>query len=258
MSNPVNKIIKKVVRKVDKVIDQVFVSGRKSIPPRFDFFVNKYKNEIIDRMIIVRTPVNAIITNLFKVLSTVPYDKLFHLQLHIIFKNGKTVMIEKNEKLNSDVHPRINKDSEQYEIDPSFIPDNRSLGSLIHNTEQFMGDKFIQYSASSSNCQDFVLSVLKSNGIDSNDYNEFIKQDTQSIFKGHTNLRKFANTVTQAVDRASILFGRGNDNQEDDVEGGALKKPIKNKWIKHVMDYAKEHNLSFREAMGPAKKTYNK
>ena len=52
------------------------------------------------------------------------------------------------------------------------------------------------YNASSSNCQDFCVGLLKANGVNDIGVISFIKQDTKAVFEGHSGLRKFANSLT--------------------------------------------------------------
>jgi hypothetical protein len=81
------------------------------------------------------------------------------------------------------------------------------LSKMLEQTEKRMGEtKFIQYSAYSSNCQDFLYNVMKSNGINDNTILSFIKQDTKAIFKNNPTIRKLVNTVT---DTHAVLYGTG-------------------------------------------------
>ena len=90
-----------------------------------------------------------------------------------------------------------------------------------------MGDKFIPYSSSSNNCQDFILSVLKANQMDNPELNAFIKQDTSMIFKDEK-FKKFADTVTGLGEKVDII-----------AQGGRItknKKPSKkNILINNIM-----------------------
>ena len=77
-----------------------------------------------------------------------------------------------------------------------------------------MGDSFVRYSANQNNCQDFVLAVLESNGLMTPQLFDFVKQDTEAIFKNKPIIRKVVNTVTDlgavvdnAVDNAGTILG---------------------------------------------------
>ena len=66
-----------------------------------------------------------------------------------------------------------------------------------------MGGKYFTYSASSNNCQDFIKSIFESNNISQG--LDFIKQDTETIFADHHNLRKFTNTITDIGSKIDVI-----------------------------------------------------
>ena len=224
-------------------LSQVFVTGRTGLSQQFKHFLDKYGNNQIKGLMIVRNPIKEVATQFFKTFGNVPYDKLFHLQLWLTLDNSKTVMVEKNHTLNGDDQPRTTADNEIMQIDHSLVP-NITLNELMHNTASLMGKHFIQYHPEKANCQSFIISILKANGINESNYNEFIQQDAQEIFKNHPNLRKLSATITQVVDRGHLLIGQG------------VKK--ENKWIQHVKQYSKDNNVSYKDAIKLAKDSYHK
>jgi|LakMenEpi03Aug12_release.lakeMendotaPanAssembly.Ray.scaffolds.fasta_scaffold35053_4 hypothetical protein len=64
----------------------------------------------------------------------------------------------------------------------------------MRNTQKSMGSNFFIYDASQNNCQDFIVNVLRSNGIGNDLDISFIKQNTTFLF--NSNLRKISNTTT--------------------------------------------------------------
>ena len=106
-----------------------------------------------------------------------------------------------------------------------------------------MGANFITYSARRNNCQDFLMAICKSNNIgDESDY-KFIKQDVKSLFT------PFSETVSNIVTNTGARFNTA-------IYGQGIKKA--NKWLEHVKQCQKTHNLSYKEAMKKAKETYKK
>jgi hypothetical protein len=95
-----------------------------------------------------------------------------------------------------------------------------------------MKDKFIPYHPSSNNCQDFILSVLKSNGI--NDGHDFVKQNTEMIFKNKGWLSSTAKSVTDLGGYADAL-----------LKGGMLKRlrarGLSNELTDHEIDELVHH-----------------
>jgi hypothetical protein len=66
-----------------------------------------------------------------------------------------------------------------------------TFAELIHNTLENMGtNKFFSYDGRKNNCQDFMIALLQSNGLLTNQSAEFIKRDVDFIFK-NSSLRSF-------------------------------------------------------------------
>jgi len=183
------------------------VTGRKDdFPPKVRSILEKYGDARISFITINRTPVPSLITGILKAVSNVPYDKLFHLFLTLHTDKGN-LLIEKNDVINMEVNPKNRPETESMGI-PSIFP--ITLNDLIDETKSSMGDKFFRYSAYDTNCQHFVLALLKSCRITDSKYTSFVKQDTASIFKTNPALRRFANTVTDIAGRADVaLHGVG-------------------------------------------------
>lgn len=190
------------------------IKGRKGFSPNVLEFLNKHGNEIIISARIERNPIMAVIQKSLELISrkNIAYDKLFHLKLVVTTNKGNKIIIEKNENINVSNYVKT-KDAESMPINEQL---NISINELLENTKNAMGlSKFIKYSASSNNCQVFILNVLHANGIINPSYDTFIKQDTEYIFKNNPMLRKFANTITDLADRASIIIQGGNNKTNE-------------------------------------------
>ncbi len=239
------RIAKRVGGILSKRFREAFLTGRTSLSPHVAKFLSKYGNQTITDISILRTPVMSVIQKLFEQfgnLKNTDYDKLFHLSMIITLDSGKSFAIEKNEHINIIDKPVLQKSSESVRMDDSDVPDV-TLIDFITNAKQYMGNKFIPYNPKHNNCQDFILGLLKGNGINEAGYIAFIKQDAQAIFNGNVWLRKLSHTVTDIADRSQLLVGRG-------------VKRNNNAWITHVKQYANTHNISYKDAMGLAKASY--
>jgi len=166
--------------------------------------VNKYKDNLITSMSIVRTPLDSYTTlalnsvslgQFNKVRKKNGYDNYFHLNLNIVLDNGTNLIVEKNEILNIQVGTKKTSKSEVMNI-TEFSSNAITLNSLLENTKKLQGSKFYVYNASSNNCQYFIRDVLLSNNIGNPVYTDFIKQNTEDIFKNSPIFRKIANSVT--------------------------------------------------------------
>lgn len=155
------------------------------------------KGETIERMVVVRTPVEAYVGKLMHivslgkyrdVISESYYDKMFHLSLLI---NGRYVL-QKNEVISltdrGGPSKSVGKGSEvmRVKIPPPREEDDATpltFTLLLDRTKQYMGPHaFSDYCAKTNNCQDFILAVLQSNGLAYPHLISFIKQDSEIIF----------------------------------------------------------------------------
>jgi hypothetical protein len=88
------------------------------------------------------------------------------------------------------------------------VPSNTTINTFIENCLKSMGDqKFYSYSSYQNNCQNFVINLLNSNFLLTNELNNFIKQSTESIFENSPNLRKLANNLTDIDNRTRTITG---------------------------------------------------
>lgn len=158
-------------------------------------FINKYGDEIINKLVIIRVPITKIINMIIKPFNKIPYDKYFHLSLII---NDKFIL-EKNEIINFARYNKVFIHNGQY-FPPDYskiqhyiikdIPQNKTIKQFLYNTQHFMGSKYFPYNGLYNNCQDFILSVLKSNNINDINAETFIKQNVEYIKKNWPTLNK--------------------------------------------------------------------
>lgn len=170
-----------------------------------NYYINKYGDEIIKKMVIIRVPITSIFNMVIKPFNNINYDKYFHLSLII---NDKYI-IEKNEVINMAIYKKIIiKDGnymppdysniQHFNINDKIIP-NITIKRLLYNTQQYMGSSYFPYSGLKNNCQDFILSILKSNNIyDENLYN-FIKQDVKYIKNNWPTLKNIMDFSTNII-----------------------------------------------------------
>lgn len=211
------------------------VSGRKDYQPKGRDILKRYGAETIKAIEVGRDPVlpalkgvlNAISGGEFgKRVDRAEYDDLFHLFSVITLASGKKIMTEKNEVIIiSESIPARSEKAEYIQI--ANIP-SITMETLFSNNKSRMGGKYFTYSAKDNNCQDYLLSLMKSSGIGTEADYKFIKQDTKQLFEGMPGLRKFANSITGFAGKLDvILAGRGFANKEteaeiEDIEGSGL------------------------------------
>jgi hypothetical protein len=180
-----------------------------------------------------------------KKLSAAPYDDIYHLFMLLTLSDGTTVSLEKNAIITMRVNP--DRKGESQEASP---PSGLTLNELMANTAKKMGKKFLPYSAKNMNCQNFILNVLRANGMDTPTLDTFVKQDTSDLLgKEDSFLNKFSNAITDLGAKVATI-----------QEGGEVKTKKPNAWISHVKSEAERRGISYRESLRSAetKESYKK
>ena len=180
------------------------VYGSNDLPPNVRRVLDEVGDATITGADIGRTLVQAAITGIIKMVSSTPYEKLFHLFIVLHTTKGD-VLFEKNERINMTCQ-RMPSGAESAHV-PN-IPPGLTVKQLVDNTAQYMGNNFIPYAAGHNNCQDFQMGILKANRMDTPELTQFVKQNTTEIFKNPM-FRKFAHTVTDIAGAANTLFQGG-------------------------------------------------
>ena len=217
LNNTFDKIEDGFEDAVDRVENttNVLINGRGyKYSPNVTLLLNKIGDEVIIRLSLNRDPVPAMIQSLIQKLSggKIEYDRLFHLRLNIYTSNGGQYILEKNEVVNiSRGIPPSLKHGEMVNIRHSIQP--VTITNFLQNTRNLMGSKsFFSYSPSSNYCQDFIVAVLKANGLNIDQYIRWIKQNTKQVFHGNDALRKIANSTIDIAKIGDIIVQGGSIN----------------------------------------------
>ena len=176
-------------------------------------YLNAFGDRPITGMKLVKNDVSKMIVNPLNTLSGQNFDKLFHLGV-LVEVNRHWLILEKNATINLNARFSL-KNRVQQVVN---IPVDLTLNKIFEKTRGRMGANFVRYSANQNNCQDFVLSVLESNGLMTPQLFDFVKQDTSSLFKDKPIIRKIVNSVTDlgsvidnAVDTTKDVLGLNNN-----------------------------------------------
>jgi len=223
------KLAQKGVRKVGSVVlgkeraerlerygDATLFLSKLPLPPSVKEYLRKYGDEVISKATIVRNPVQKLLTGAMNAVSLgsfgkkfgrLPYDDLFHLQLWVTTPSG-VFGIEKNEVITMTFNPKPAQNAEFKEVS---VPADLTMNKLMLGSEKIQGDKWTRYDAYNNNCQDFVMSLLKGSGMGNEGDYQFVKQDTDSLFKNDSFLRKFARNLTNIGASVSTAFSGVDD-----------------------------------------------
>lgn len=209
--------IKSGIGKVIKRVKDVVTTGiRRDYPPSVRKFLLEQGNSKITSMMVRRDPIGAPLNTVLNLISLgkwnelrtkYGYDKLFHLGLEFTIASSKYV-IEKNEVINIAPAKATTKDTQTY---PIKLNGTTTLNTLLPKAQKAMGDKYFTYSAFENNCQDFILAILRSNGLGDSGSTAFIKQDLQKVTGSMpTYVRKIAQLATDIGAVANVAMeGRG-------------------------------------------------
>jgi len=188
-----------------KDVGSKLLYGRSDLPPKVKKILSQVGDDTIVSAVVYRKPVQSFIQSVIRTVSSYPYDNIFHLSIIFKTNKGQQVLLEKNAAINMDINRTITGAQSMPVVS---IPGGLTINKLIENTQKSMGSKFIPYSSSSNNCQDFIFNVLKANQMDNPELVAFIKQDTSMIFKDEK-FKKFADTVTGLGEKIDIVAQGG-------------------------------------------------
>jgi hypothetical protein len=222
--NPLEIIPKGLKAVKDKVVDiaQKVIKGRDGYSPSVTAIIEKFADQEVKSIELHRRVLPTVYTGLLNVLTLgefnkrikdQPKDKLFHISMWVKLANGKTVLVEKNEVINMKVNPKKEKEEE---VQPAgAVPAGLKFGEMLDKTQKEMGSKYFTYSARDNNCGNYIEAVLKANGMNTKETNDFIGQDAKAILKGYPRIAKLLNVITDTAGRANVLMEGGGMGESD-------------------------------------------
>tara|TARA_R110000765_G_scaffold180900_2_gene286822 strand:+ start:12265 stop:14430 length:2166 start_codon:yes stop_codon:yes gene_type:complete len=234
--NPI-KTTKRIAGETKDYVKAI-VYGASKLPPKVREILHQYGDKKITEINVCRTPLSSLLTGALNAVSLgafkkafgkKDYDQLYHLYMWIKVQ-GQNIILEKNESISMDIDASVRNGSDTMKVS---LPTDRTLtlNELMANTEPYMKQKFLTYSAKDNNCQDWVMAVLKSNGLGDDAIYSFVKQDTKSLFANDNFLRKVSNTLTDGAGRANTaIFGAGTEEDDidfDNLDWGSFTKQFK-------------------------------
>jgi hypothetical protein len=193
--------------------------------------LDNHKDEVIVKLIVVRTPILAILDKVFNVLtfgswakakSESNYDKMFHLQLRI-----NDILVEKNEVINITENLQSITDKSEQLIVSSFP--SITIGEFMKAGEDSMGTDYWLYNAFKNNCQNFIMGLLSANGCLTDEAKIFIYQPVEELVK---RIPRYMNVIAKSATGigavANRLMGKGEDGRFELSDTGGV--PWNGKW----------------------------
>lgn len=169
-------------------------------------------NEKIIEIKVARTPLSKILSfflNLTSMgqfqqrLNETPYDKLYHLFMIVKTEKGSYI-VEKNEVI---IIKKFNgKTTRDTEILEANLREGLTLNIILEKTKNNMGNAYFLYKGQDNNCQFYINQILKSNGLNTDELEKFVLQNTRVLFQNNPRFRKIVNTITDigAITTTSI------------------------------------------------------
>jgi len=198
-----------------KRVASKLIFGDNSLPENVNKFLKQNGEAKLINGSINRKAISSMINKVLNVLSwgqfqdnldKTPYDKLFHLSLNIRLSNGKIIKIEKNARIEiTQMHSIENTANDMSVSLPSI-----TLNEFVNNGYKQMKEKFFIYDAQKSNCQDFLIGLLRGSNALTSEIEEFIKQKTDKIFENMPQTQSMMNRITDLAGKLDIIVNGGN------------------------------------------------
>jgi len=203
---------KRGIRSVQRLVSSEY-------PYRVQRFIDENKDKTIESMTLYRSPITSIIKKLLYVLSLgristeelkrIGYDDLFHLYMIVQFSDDTRAILEKNQNINvsDDIRTR-GEGAESLSVPLSTRP---TLGEVLEKTQRRMGRRYFHYDFKTNNCQDWLDSLLRANGLATPDTTAFIKQNVGELLNSLppdvTQAARATTTVAALVNRGLQALG---------------------------------------------------
>jgi hypothetical protein len=194
-----------------------FITGPTHAPPAVRELLAKHGDATIQTIQVGRTPLTGVIHNILKIVSLgeieknrkkLGYDDIYHLFLLITLSDGYSFKIERNQRVSVSA-PSVTNRTQIISIP---IDKEITLNQLIKNGENGSSE-FWSYNPVTRNCQAFVKSILKRNGLLTPEADKFITQNAAKLLENSPLTEKFASKITDFSGRLDILLhGAGLKN----------------------------------------------
>lgn len=204
-----------IITKPTKNIVYDFIKGPNELPRTFKQMLDKIGNDKIQSIIIFRKPLQQSLNVLFNVftlgeyqkrLNRSPYDNLFHLGILI----NSNIILEKTQIINLIKYDGKSLNTRGVDFMQINNFPQMTIRQFILNSYNALGRRFLLYDAMSNNCQIFVRDLLKYNNILIPEYETFIMQDVQTIFKNNSTLKGLMSNITNVATRGTYAFTGGS------------------------------------------------
>ena len=225
MNNNVVKSVAKTVAKAPLVRNVVSLFDfRKGFTKGAKATLSKVGDMGVVSITMFRCPISSIIKGAINVLSFGKFnellkkhgfDKLFHLGMILTLRDGRQIVIEKNDEINVSFKlPKIKSGCDTMAVPIGGRIATFSPIELLLNTKKAVGDKlFYDYDGTRNNCQNFMINILARNKLLTPALKDFIYQDLNELFEDMDERASYMRGLMKATTRmgkvANVLTGQG-------------------------------------------------
>lgn len=218
-------------------------------------WVKANENQTISAMVIRRAPIAAGLNVAFNLITAgqwtpgmraAGYDQMYHLGVVITEENGKSSILEKLSSLNFSDSITTVPNTEYRKVS---IPAGLTVGMMLDKTFDFMGsEKYFKYDAFANNCQTFIYSLLKSNGLGTQADYDWLLQPLDVLLKNEPGfLPGVAKTITNIGAIWDTLFGGMDEGY--DAEMAMYSQPSLEEVMRQLAQAEHERQYAARDVI---------
>jgi DNA adenine methylase len=206
------------------------IFGRSRYAPSQQMLIDRYGNETITYIRIGRSPLPSFINKALDILTfgkfksmlkKYSYDRLYHLFMIVSLSNGVKILVEKNSGINITQVSNYDPKNTEY-VDATYIPSGLTFKELLDNGQQVLGNKYFPYDATKSNCQQYIIGLLKGSSILTKQLQDFVYQDVASLFKDYQTALGLVKGITDIGSTIDIIQKGGIIDKEEELQGGII------------------------------------
>lgn len=165
---------------------------RKEYPPQARDILQRVGDWTIVSVSVRREPIQAATTSFLNLITAgqlekaqreFNYDKLYHLGLYLTLRSSSGqlayVMVDKREVIKLTLNPSTPRDAQLMNVSTPSPP--VTFAQFMEKGQKAKGDSFFLYDAFTNNCQQFVLGLLRANGVLDSRAEQFINQKAEQL-----------------------------------------------------------------------------
>jgi len=233
-----------ILKKIFDFTRQI-ITGRDKLGSKFEKRLNKFKDQKIKEVYIVRAPIIKGVEKALDLLNKgklkkemvkAGYDDLFHLTLNIVLENGVCLRIEKNETVYIDRGCIYKNPKPETGVKKVEVKKDITLGEAYDKMTKGYpsASRLYGYDSVNNNCQRFVNTFLSQNKDAFNYTGEdksFVVQDVRDVMKKFKKTKGISKKITDLASRLS-LFLTGGAGPDSLVGGGIAgdKEKLRKLW----------------------------